>query len=111
VASRGIVLRNPTYNEALSFIAADKTDRNKYVSGKYTCVNFAADFKHNAMAKGYRCAFVILEFQGGLGHAVNAFYTVDAGLIYVEPQTDEVLNLEVGQTLYGYVIVRIIIVW
>jgi len=109
-AGRGVTLRDPTYDEAISFIEFDKTDQNEYVPGNYTCVDFAANFKHNAMTAGYKCAFVYIEFRK-FAHAVVAFNTTDRGIIYVEPQTDELINVEVGQALYGEIIIRVIIIW
>ena len=46
-------LRNPTYFEAQQFVASDKTDSHPYVKGSYTCADFAADFRSNALGAGY----------------------------------------------------------
>jgi len=89
-------LRNLTYQEALQFIHADQTDRNIYLDGKYTCVNFAKDFKINAAKLGYRCGYVVV-LMVDWSHAINCFNTTDSGLIFVEPQKDEIVMLTVGQ--------------
>ena len=48
------------------------------------CGSFAEDLHNNAEAKGIRSAFVAVHFYTGLPHAVNAFKTVDKGLVYID---------------------------
>jgi hypothetical protein len=92
----GYVLKDPSYSQLKAFIAADKTDEKEYVVGFYVCHDFAADVKANAASqKNFRCAYVNIDFSGS-GHAIIAFYTTDRGLVYIEPQTDEEVNLQVG---------------
>lgn len=116
----GYNIRDPTYQEALNFIASDQTDKNQY-SENYTCENFAADFKNNAFKAGYRCGYVIIDFPDA-GHAINCFNTTDKGLIFIEPQCDDIVTLKVGQsysmlngyevpTTYNDTIIRYMIVW
>jgi len=109
-AGRGYNIRDPTYQEALQFIALDQTDKNQYNEENYTCLNFAADFKINAFDAGYRCGFVFVEFAEG-GHAIVCFNTTDYGLIFVEPQNDNIVNLEIGQPYWDDIVVRYTIVW
>jgi hypothetical protein len=90
-------LRDPTYQEALQFICSDQTDKNQY-NKSYTCVNFANDFIHNALNKGYRCGYVIIEFPE-TRHAIVCFNTSDKGLIFIEPQNDELVTLTTEQRL------------
>jgi hypothetical protein len=104
----GYVVKDPTYEEMKDFIAKDKTDRKEYIEGRYTCVNFAADVKKNAMEENTRCAFVIIEFPKG-SHAIVAFDTTDKGLIYIEPQDDQEVKLR--KRYNDYIIERVIIVW
>jgi len=93
-AGKGYNIRDPTYNEAITFIKSDKTDENKY-SKTYTCFHFTADFKKNAFQVGYRCGFVHIEFVDS-AHAIVCFNTVDERLIFIEPQTDDVATLIIG---------------
>jgi len=86
--------RNPAYDEAMSFITTDLTDRYTY-SENFTCRHFAATFNENAESTGFRCAFVYIGFLEGSAHAICAFETVDRGLIYVDPQTDELIPLSI----------------
>jgi len=88
-------LRDPTYQEALQFIESDQTDKNPYKE-EYICSNFATDFKNNALKAGYRCGYVLV-FGPDWNHALNCFNTTDHGLIFVEPQEDEMVILAIGQ--------------
>lgn len=97
------VPRNTTYIEAIQFISEDRTDNNLYVTGEYVCANFSADFQSNALKTGLNCGVVTVFFADGTNHALNAFNTTDMGLVYVEPQTDQVGQLTVGEVYFGLV--------
>lgn len=88
-------LRDPTYQEALQFIESDQTDQNLYKE-EYTCSDFATDFKNNALKAGYRCGYVLV-FGPDWNHALNCFNTTDHGLVFIEPQEDEMVTLTIGQ--------------
>jgi len=105
----GWYLRNPTYSEAITFINSDKTDENEYTND-YVCYDFTADFNDNACQAGYRCGFVYIEFSDS-AHAIACLNTTDNGLIYIEPQNDEIVTLTVGQAYLGYIIVDFGIIW
>jgi len=110
-AGHGYIIRDPTYQEALQFINDDRTDANQYDDETYTCYNFAADFEANAFRAGYRCGFVLLEWIDGYAHAMVCFDTIDKGLIYIEPQDDEIVPLKVGSSYWGYIVIYIAIIW
>ena len=103
------ISRDPTFAEALAFINMDRTDENEYTED-YVCYDFTADFNSNAFQMGYRCGFVYVEFDDS-AHAMACFNTSDAGLIYVEPQNDEIVDIAVGQQYIHEVIVRIGVIW
>jgi uncharacterized protein YlxW (UPF0749 family) len=105
----GWYIRDPTYDEAIAFINSDKTDENGYTSD-YVCYDFTADFNSNAFQTGYRCGFVYIEFSDS-AHAITCFNTTDRGIIYIEPQNDEILTLAIGQSYLGYGIVDLGIIW
>jgi hypothetical protein len=84
---------NPTYQETMQFITSDPTNLNMYLEDRYTCINFATDFSDNAVKKGYVCGYVIIYFPNGQCHAIDCFNTTDCGLIFIEPQTDSVIQL------------------
>jgi len=91
------MLRNPSMLEVHDFITTDKTDEN-VMTDEYMCRHIVIDFMKNAIEEGYLCYYVTIQFQGG-GHAMAAFNTTDGGLVYVEPQTDDIVEPRVGQIL------------
>lgn len=96
---------DPTYDQMISFIQADRTDRNEYIPESYTCGDFAEDVQNNAEIAGYNCAWVYIEFNDGTKHACNAFKTTDQGLIFIDctrgtggpKQQDCIVNVARGQ--------------
>jgi hypothetical protein len=95
----GYALRDPTYQEAISFIAQDRTDENTYLEDTYVCSHFSRDVCNNAEGKGLRCAYVELIYPEG-GHAIVAFNTVDEGLVYFDAITDERARPVIGKRYY-----------
>ena len=108
-------LRNPTYEELRDFLAQDKTNLNAYIPEKYVCVDFAADLNNNAEAAGIRTGYAWLVYKyingGKWANFVNTFQTTDKGLIFIDPQTDREVNIEIGKYYLGDKIKEIIIVW
>jgi len=109
LSQSGWYLSDPTYNEAIAFINSDTTDENVY-GPDYVCYDFTADFNGNALQAGYRCGFVYIMFSDS-AHALACFETPDMGLIYVEPQTDQIVTLAIGQPYLGHIIVDFGIIW
>ena len=79
---------DPTFDELIAFIKADPTDTKNYIkSGPnvYVCADFAEDVHNNAEAAGIRAGWAGIRFQDTEeGHAINAFETIDKGLIYID---------------------------
>lgn len=76
---------NPTYQQMMDFVKADKTDKIPYNNSSFRCADFAENLHNNAEKAGYKCAFVSIYFlSGGYGHACNVFNTTDRGLIYID---------------------------
>jgi type II secretory pathway pseudopilin PulG len=76
---------NPTWEELISFLAADQTEKNDYILDVYDCSQFSRDVHNNAEAAGIRAAEVQVWFSNNMsGHALNAFITSDYGLVYVD---------------------------
>lgn len=98
-AGRGYNIRDPTCREMLNFIASDRTNENEY-SENYTCFHFTADVKSHAFQAGYRCGFVYILFPDD-AHAIVCFNTTDQGLIFIEPQSDEIVTLAIGQPYWN----------
>jgi hypothetical protein len=97
-AGTGYTIRDPTYQEMMDFISSDDTNQNTY-STDYICFDFAADVINNAFLEGYRCGFVYVTFPNS-DHGMMCFDTVDQGLIFIEPQDDNILTLIVGEPLF-----------
>jgi hypothetical protein len=91
-------LHNPTYQEMLDFIAADKTNEHAYSEENFVCVDFSHEINNNAEEQGLRCAVVDIFYPEGKGHTIIAFDTIDKGLQFIEPQFDRQVKLEVGKS-------------
>ena len=102
-------LMDPTYSKAIAVINSDKTNENEYTN-EYACYDYTADFNENAGQAGHIFGFVYIEFSDS-AHAIACFNTTDNGLIYIEPQNDEIVTLTVGQAYLGYIIVDFGIIW
>jgi len=85
--------------QVTKFLKEDRIDKKNYKEGIYVCSHFARDVCNNAEAEGLRCAYVGLVFQEG-GHAIIAFNTIDEGLVYFEPQSDEIVTPVIGKQYY-----------
>lgn len=95
----GYTIKDPTYKQAIKFLREDKTDKNRFVEDIYVCSHFARDVCNNAEDKGIRCAYVGLIYPEG-GHAIIAFNTIDEGLAYFDPQSDERATPITGKRYY-----------
>jgi hypothetical protein len=100
----GYILRDPSYQEMKDFLEQDETSEQEYLRNEYICVDFAANVKANAANEGIRCAYVVIEYLGTNGHAIVAFDTTDRGLVYIEPQFDWDVELEIGRRYYECVV-------
>jgi len=102
--------RNQSWAELKAFLQSDQTDRRAYVTGKFTCGDFAELLHNNAEAAGIRAAIVAVELrpagmaEGTTNHSLNAFETTDKGLMYIDTTSsaqgyyaDKVVLVEVGQ--------------
>jgi hypothetical protein len=102
----GYALRDPSYAEAVAFMNQDATSENEYDArdyGIYVCSHYSRDTNYNAEIAGYRCAFVELRYSQS-GHTIIAFDTTDRGLVFFEPQSDELVEPEIGKRYYQCVI-------
>jgi hypothetical protein len=85
----------------MSFVRQDKTNEHLYIEN-YTCWQFASDLKHNAFEKGLLCGLVYIRFTTFRAHTINCFNTTDRGIIFIEPQNDELVNLDIGDEGCSY---------
>ena len=99
-------LRQPTLDELVEFLASDHTELMKVSinSAGWGCVDFAITLRSNAMLAGYDFDVVLLNFEEGIGHALNGVRLASGQYVWVEPQTDEIVKpVGVGETyaLFG----------
>ncbi|MFC2024595.1 hypothetical protein ACFLTJ_03385 [Chloroflexota bacterium] len=99
VESDALNLHNPTLEEAIDFLSRDRTDAHEYIEDEYVCSHFAADVNNNAERVGIRCALVEIRSPNS-GHAVVAFDTVDEGLVYFDPISDDRVRPVIGRRYY-----------
>lgn len=81
VLSNNNSAKNPTYSQLLTFLKKDTTDKRKYVSGKYTCGDFAETVHNNMEKAGYKCAWVTIP---SINHVCNAVQIRDKGLVFID---------------------------
>jgi len=94
-SGRGYTIRDPTYKEVKQFIRTDKTDSMKYDPQNFVCHDFSAMFKTNAFNAGFRCFYVSIRYPDS-SHAIVGFNTTDKGFIFIEPQHDDIVTVEIG---------------
>jgi len=116
-----VLVNNPnatdvTYDELISFVKLDKTDKILYVDEVFVCADFAELLHNNAEAYGIRSAYVTVSFQNDkIGHAFNAFTTNDKGIIYIDStgykeitpcSADRIIGVEVGKPMWYYKVTK-----
>lgn len=101
---------NPTYSSLLAFLANDDTDSYPYafISEGRLCGWYAERIHNNAELAGIRAAFVVIDLIGEEGHALNAFVTIDKGLVFIDctgarpdlpqPISPNTITYEIGDT-------------
>lgn len=82
VIINNMIAHNPTWDELMIFLEQDDTDSRLY--GPLLCGGFAELVHNNAEKAGISAAFVAIDFEEGVGHALNAFNTIDRGLVYID---------------------------
>jgi cell division protein FtsB len=97
---------NPAWSELKAFLEIDDTEKHEYNYASFVCGDFAEMLHNNAEGAGIRAAVVIIHFTSGLPHAINAFYTSDIGLVYID-DTGEGLQFVItgyynGAPIYGF---------
>jgi hypothetical protein len=90
------VYKKVYYNDVKAFLVIDKTDELGYTPDVFDCKSFASTLKYNANKQGMLCAVVITDYSIE-SHAINAFDTLDRGIIFIEPQSDIIMeNMNIG---------------
>ncbi len=106
---------NPTWEQLKIFLGADETDQDFYLAGSQMCGYFAEKLHNNAEKAGIRSAFVAINLGAENFHTLNAFKTIDSGLVFIdstgrelqaipsgwspptEPSWDRLVTLRMGQ--------------
>jgi hypothetical protein len=79
--------KDVSYQEVVTFLAFDETDKIKYDRNKFSCADYA--LQHNAERKGINCAWVYVDLiesakNNFADHSCNAFNTTDRGIIFID---------------------------
>ena len=82
------------------------------MADEFDCSGFALTLRDHAIRRGFRCAYVEVEFiNESAGHALNAFQTSDKGLVFVsvtgsknrtDYSYDKIAYLKIGER-YGII--------
>lgn len=81
---------NPTWGQLAAFLKKDTTDKKPYRLSSFVCADFAEMLHNNAEAAGWKAAYVVVKlgpspgYPSGAGHTLNAFETIDRGLVYID---------------------------
>jgi len=104
---------DPTFMEMFKFLIYDETDSHPYIKDEFTCSDFTAKLIINAsLSFNIRSGHVTLTYEGeGSRHAMVAFNTTDEGLIFVEPQSDRIVDVFVGCENHDRIVKEIYISW
>jgi hypothetical protein len=94
----------PLTYELEEWLATDKTDKIQYHEANFVCGDFAVMLSLHAKLKhwdmGVVAVFGYTESYESFDHAFNVMMC-DEGLVYAEPQTDEVWWYENHEEMYG----------
>ncbi len=75
-------------------------NNSAYVNGTYDCRYFAHDLERNLTALGYNATWTTYWCYGGAGnppateHAVTDVHLADGRTVFIEPQTNRIINLD-----------------
>ena len=85
-----------TYEQVMSFILSDDTDRILMQSG-FNCVDATFRVWRNALWQGLTAYPIVIQYNGPPGHMIIAFPTNNRGDVFIEPQKDLEVSLRVGR--------------
>ena len=99
--------KDPTWAELIAFLEADTTDEYLYTS-VFKCGDYAEIVHNNAEEAGIRAGFAVVYLEEWDDmHGINAFNTVDEGLVYIDCtgpdwesscSADKIVYVETGYT-------------
>jgi len=91
---RGYIRKFVSKDEVMSFLNRDDTNNFEWTED-FDCTQFANRLVKNALEEGILACVVEIDFPDA-AHDIVAFST-DEGILYVEPQTDEIVHPVVGE--------------
>jgi cell division protein FtsB len=94
------VLRNPTSEELTALLARDEIHKIPYSYPEFTGWDFAQAFRENAQKEGFRCGIVFLGYRSDIHTNINVFDIPAKGLVYVEPQSAQIVTVKVGERYF-----------
>lgn len=95
------------FDDLLAFLGEDGTNEREYCRDSFNCVEFARVLIFNASLYGITGYPVVIRWRNqSIGHQIVGFLTVDKGWIFVEPQSNRVLDIFPGAVVNGKVVER-----
>lgn len=93
----------PSTSDVRAWLTSDRTDRFRYTDPDFVCGDFAIVLALHARAKHWDMGVIAIwgyeaETRKEFNHALNAMVTKE-GLIYIEPQTDDLWWYENHQAI------------
>ncbi len=88
-------LYRPTYAELIDFLNRNPVNKNRYIPGEYVCWNFACDLQRDAHAEGMYMDYWYIATPS-FAHALVGVLTSDKGIVFIEPQNDHPMKVEIG---------------
>jgi len=86
--------------DLINNVTATGVQNNNYTVGSYICMDFAHDLERNLTARGYTATWTAFWCYGGPGnpaptaHAVTDVHLSDGRTIWIEPQTGQIINMD-----------------
>jgi hypothetical protein len=82
---------NVSLSQLMDFIEEDITDQYLYDSETFVCADYAENLHNNAEKSGIKSAWVGITFlnDDSPGHALNAFETIDKGMVFVDCTSED----------------------
>lgn len=81
----------------MSYIEADKTNEIDYSETDYNCVDFSWDTMRALNAEGIEARMLVITYVDESKHSV-VIAPSEQGWVIIEPQSDEIINPEIGKT-------------
>lgn len=85
------------FDGVMDVIKSDDTNDTVYDERYYNCMDFSWDTMRSLNAQGVEARILVITYSNGSKHAVVIIPTSDKGWVVVEPQSDEVIDPEVGK--------------